>query len=98
MECELTEEQAERYDEIVELAQAEVLRVDTSEPRYAAIVIDGSLELSDLNDTSFVSATVTISNKQSWDTLGFVANGATMGDIVERLKTLWGTYRERPVF
>jgi hypothetical protein len=27
-----------------------------------------------------------------------VENGATMGDIVETLKTLWGTYRENPVF
>ena len=27
-----------------------------------------------------------------------VAAGATMGDIIERLKKLWGTYRENPVF
>ena len=27
-----------------------------------------------------------------------VRAGASMGDIVERLKTLWGTYRETPVF
>jgi hypothetical protein len=27
-----------------------------------------------------------------------VKNGATMGDIVEKLKGLWGTYRENPVF
>ena len=31
-------------------------------------------------------------------TIELVANGATMGDIVERLKQLWGTYREIPVF
>jgi 2-hydroxyisobutanoyl-CoA mutase large subunit len=31
-------------------------------------------------------------------TIELVRAGATMGDIVERLKTLWGTYRERPVF
>jgi len=31
-------------------------------------------------------------------TIGLVAAGASMGDIVERLKGLWGTYRERPVF
>jgi methylmalonyl-CoA mutase N-terminal domain/subunit len=31
-------------------------------------------------------------------TIELVAAGASMGDIVERLKTLWGTYRERPVF
>jgi methylmalonyl-CoA mutase N-terminal domain/subunit len=31
-------------------------------------------------------------------TIDLVAAGATMGDIVERLKTLWGTYRENPVF
>jgi 2-hydroxyisobutanoyl-CoA mutase large subunit len=31
-------------------------------------------------------------------TIELVAAGATMGDIVERLKGLWGTYRERPVF
>jgi hypothetical protein len=24
--------------------------------------------------------------------------GASMGDIIEKLKTLWGTYREVPVF
>lgn len=31
-------------------------------------------------------------------TIELVRAGATMGDIVERLKGLWGTYRERPVF
>jgi len=31
-------------------------------------------------------------------TIELVAAGATMGDIVEKLKTVWGTYRERPVF
>lgn len=31
-------------------------------------------------------------------TIELVANGATMGDIVEKLKGLWGTYRETPVF
>ncbi len=31
-------------------------------------------------------------------TIELVAAGATMGDIVEKLKALWGTYRETPVF
>jgi methylmalonyl-CoA mutase N-terminal domain/subunit len=31
-------------------------------------------------------------------TIELVRAGATMGDIVERLKTVWGTYRETPVF
>jgi 2-hydroxyisobutanoyl-CoA mutase large subunit len=31
-------------------------------------------------------------------TIELVSAGATMGDIVERLKALWGTYRENPVF
>lgn len=31
-------------------------------------------------------------------TVELVENGATMGDIVEKLKTLWGGYRETPVF
>ncbi|MGE5171288.1 MAG: methylmalonyl-CoA mutase family protein [Rudaea sp.] len=31
-------------------------------------------------------------------TIELVAAGATMGDIVEKLKGLWGTYRESPVF
>jgi len=31
-------------------------------------------------------------------TIELVAAGATMGDIIEKLKTLWGTYRESPVF
>ena len=31
-------------------------------------------------------------------TIELVENGATMGEIVERLKGLWGTYRETPVF
>jgi 2-hydroxyisobutanoyl-CoA mutase large subunit len=31
-------------------------------------------------------------------TIELVAAGATMGDIIEKLKTIWGTYRERPVF
>jgi methylmalonyl-CoA mutase N-terminal domain/subunit len=31
-------------------------------------------------------------------TIELVRAGATMGDIVERLKLVWGTYRETPVF
>jgi len=31
-------------------------------------------------------------------TIELVREGASMGDIVEKLKTLWGTYRENPVF
>ena len=31
-------------------------------------------------------------------TIELVAAGASMGDIVEKLRTLWGTYRENPVF
>ncbi|GAW37402.1 methylmalonyl-CoA mutase [Roseovarius sp. A-2] len=31
-------------------------------------------------------------------TIQLVKEGATMGDIVEKLKTIWGTYRETPVF
>jgi 2-hydroxyisobutanoyl-CoA mutase large subunit len=31
-------------------------------------------------------------------TIELVGAGASMGDIVEKLKTLWGTYRETPVF
>ena len=31
-------------------------------------------------------------------TIAAVENGATMGEIVEALKKLWGTYRETPVF
>jgi methylmalonyl-CoA mutase cobalamin-binding domain/chain len=31
-------------------------------------------------------------------TIELVSEGASMGEIVEKLKTLWGTYRETPVF
>ena len=31
-------------------------------------------------------------------TIDLVKAGATMGDIVETLKDVWGTYRETPVF
>ena len=31
-------------------------------------------------------------------TIELVKNGATMGDIVEKLRGIWGTYRENPVF
>lgn len=31
-------------------------------------------------------------------TISLVREGATMGDIIERLKGVWGTYRESPVF
>ena len=31
-------------------------------------------------------------------TIELVREGASMGDVVEKLKTLWGTYRENPVF
>ena len=31
-------------------------------------------------------------------TIELVRAGASMGDIIEKLKTLWGTYRETPVF
>jgi methylmalonyl-CoA mutase N-terminal domain/subunit len=45
---------------------------------------------------------VTVANDESQNimpvTIELVKAGATMGDIVERLKLLWGTYRETPVF
>jgi 2-hydroxyisobutanoyl-CoA mutase large subunit len=31
-------------------------------------------------------------------TIEAVENGATMGEIIEALKQVWGTYRETPVF
>jgi methylmalonyl-CoA mutase cobalamin-binding domain/chain len=31
-------------------------------------------------------------------TIELVREGASMGDIIERLKTIWGTYRENPVY
>lgn len=31
-------------------------------------------------------------------TIELVRSGATMGDLIETLKTVWGTYRETPVF
>ena len=31
-------------------------------------------------------------------TIELVRAGASMGDIIEKLKTIWGTYRENPVF
>jgi methylmalonyl-CoA mutase N-terminal domain/subunit len=31
-------------------------------------------------------------------TIELVREGASMGDIIERLRTLWGTYRENPVY
>jgi methylmalonyl-CoA mutase N-terminal domain/subunit len=31
-------------------------------------------------------------------TVELVREGASMGDIVETLKTVWGTYRETPMF
>ncbi len=31
-------------------------------------------------------------------TIELVEAGASMGDIVEKLRTLWDTYREKPVF
>ena len=31
-------------------------------------------------------------------TIELVRAGASMGDIIERLKKVWGTYRENPVF
>jgi len=31
-------------------------------------------------------------------TIELVREGASMGEIVEKLKTIWGTYRETPVF
>ena len=31
-------------------------------------------------------------------TIELVKAGASMGDIIEKLKVLWGTYREVPVF
>jgi 2-hydroxyisobutanoyl-CoA mutase large subunit len=31
-------------------------------------------------------------------TIELVRAGASMGDVIERLRTVWGTYRENPVF
>ena len=51
---------------------------------------------------SLLDRLVEVANDESQNllpvTIELVEAGASMGDIVERLKGLWGTYRERPVF
>ena len=51
---------------------------------------------------SLLEELVTVAKDQSRNimpvTIELVRNGASMGDIVEKLKTVWGTYRENPVF
>ena len=45
---------------------------------------------------------ITVANDETQNlmpvTIELVRAGASMGDIVEKLKTVWGTYRETPVF
>ena len=45
---------------------------------------------------------VEVAKDETWNlmpvNIELVREGATMGDIVERLKTDWGTYGETPVF
>jgi len=51
---------------------------------------------------SLLEELVTVAKDESRNimpvTIDLVRNGASMGDIVEKLKTVWGTYRENPVF
>ena len=51
---------------------------------------------------SLLDELVTVAKDQSANimpvTIELVRNGASMGDIVEKLKNVWGTYRENPVF
>ena len=55
--------------------------------REVQTLIDRLIEVARNEDENIVPVTIEL-----------VRAGASMGEIVERLKTLWGTYRETPVF
>jgi methylmalonyl-CoA mutase cobalamin-binding domain/chain len=76
------------------------------DPSTASRQIDRLNRVRRERDNAKVSALldklVAVANDETQDllpvTIDLVSAGASMGDIVERLKTVWGTYRERPVF
>ena len=47
-----------------------------------AVAVDAGLTLSDPDSTTLASARITIGNLQAGDVLGFVNDGATMGNVV----------------
>ncbi|MDA0261815.1 MAG: methylmalonyl-CoA mutase family protein [Proteobacteria bacterium] len=69
-----------------QIARTRRIRAERDEPTVSAL-LDKLLEVAK-DDTQNIMPT----------TVELVRAGATMGDIVEKLRGLWGTYRENPVF
>jgi methylmalonyl-CoA mutase N-terminal domain/subunit len=77
------------YDPTTALRQIERLRRVRRErdQREVERLFDRLIEVARHEDENLMPATIDL-----------VRAGASMGEIVERLKTLWGSYRETPVF
>ena len=69
-----------------QIARLQKVRRERDNARVAAL-LDRLVQIAKREDENIMPITIEL-----------VAAGATMGDIVEKLKGLWGTYRENPVF
>lgn len=77
------------YDETTakrQIDRTQSVRANRDEPKVQAL-LDELLETAQDESKNLMPVTIQL-----------VKEGATMGDIVEKLKTIWGTYRETPVF
>jgi methylmalonyl-CoA mutase N-terminal domain/subunit len=69
-----------------QIARLQKVRRERDNAKVAAL-LDRLVEVAKREDENIMPITIEL-----------VAAGATMGDIIEKLKGLWGTYRENPVF
>jgi methylmalonyl-CoA mutase N-terminal domain/subunit len=69
-----------------QIARLNRVRGERDNAKVAAL-LDRLVEVAKREDENIMPITVEL-----------VSAGATMGDIIEKLKGLWGTYRENPVF
>jgi methylmalonyl-CoA mutase N-terminal domain/subunit len=69
-----------------QIARLNQVRHERDNPKVAAL-LDKLVDVAKVESANIMPVTIEL-----------VAAGASMGDIVEKLKELWGTYRETPVF
>lgn len=77
------------YDESTarrQIARTQSVRANRDEARVQAL-LDRLVEVAQDDSQNMMPVTIEL-----------VKEGATMGDIVEKLKGIWGVYRETPVF
>jgi methylmalonyl-CoA mutase N-terminal domain/subunit len=69
-----------------QISRTKRVRVERDQTKIDALLVE-LVEVAKDDGTNIMPVTVEL-----------VREGATMGDIIETLKEVWGTYRETPVF